>query len=541
MSPPSPRRSSHSRPSTDRGASIVEYAALIVLAALILAALTAAVSTTTITDNVRQALCTILRIENCPALKPPRAQAPPEPTTEQARCVRDQRISYVEAQGYARPRIVGVRGGMRWTTTTRVISHGPGTPDTYEVTLQSWKEGAVEAGIKGGGKLPADAMAYLGLNATEGKTWTFGSKQQADDFQKEIPRYFIGGTAYDAAKTATGPVGTVLGWLDSATGGHVKKWAQGDPPKPQQEYDELGPTAGVDLRADIPLGGDNQVSLGAKGRFWRLYGRSKNNETGESTYYLRQNNEIQPTVSINLSGYASTFKGLTGKDLEAAVSKAVFQQTGRAVGVPASVLRTITKYGAVGLSLKWKPNTQYQVTTDKDGNLTRVTKVDDTILTWYAQGSSKGTTIGGDDGSPDKNGRGRHRKPTDPKIKNPRVQGLNSIASSRTTETDTLDLNTPEERDDAAKAMSRILLGNYVNPVTPPSDDALEQAFRDRGTKTRLTYDNDVKGGKAEGQSYGAKGLLGLEISGEDEQDHLSGAEYWDPTSASWKTWANCR
>lgn len=541
MPPPRPRRSSPPRPPADRGATAAEYAGLIVLAALVFAAL-AILTGPRIGNEVRQALCTILHIEPCQGTgKPPQAQEPPQPTAEQARCVRDQRISYVEATGYVRPRIFGARGSMRWTTTTRVIDHGPGEPDTYEVTLQSWKEGAVEAGVKGGDRMPANAMAYLGLNATEGKTFTFGSKQEADDFQKKIPRYFIGGTAYDTTKAATGPVGAVLGFLDNATGGHVKKWAQGNPPEPQQEYHEMGPTAGVDLRADIPLGGGNQVSAGAKGRFWRLYGMNKNNETGDKTYYLRQNNELQPNVAINLGGYAAAWKGLTGQDLQAAIDKAVVAKTGRSIGVPPKVAQWVMRNGAVGLSLKWKPRTQYQVTYDKDGKLSRVTKVDDSILTWYVQGSAKGNSLGGDDGSPNKDGTGRHRRPRNPKVADPRVQGLVSIASSRTTETDTLDVKTPEDRETAIRGIANVVRDNYFNPITPPSDDALERAFRDRGTKTRLHFENDVDTGKAEGRAYGVKGVAGLELGGEDERDHLAGAEYWDPSTASWKNWTNCR
>jgi len=526
-------------PRADRGAGLAEYAALIVLAGLILGAL-AVLVVPHLEAGMRQTLCSIFHVEHCPGpARPPRRAEPPQPTTGQARCVRDQHISYVEAQGDVRPRIVGVRGGMRWTTTTRTISHGPGKPATYEVTLQSWKEAAVEAGLKGD-KLPVDAMAYAGLNATEGKTWTFDSKQAADDFQKKVPRYFIGGTAYDAGKAATGPVGTLLGGLDSLTGGHVKKWAQGDPPDPQQEYHELGPTAGAEIKADIPLGGGNQASVSGKGRFWRLYGMNTNNQTGDKTYYLRQNNELQPAVSLNLGGYAAAWKGLTGKDLQAAIAKAVLDKTGRAVGVPASVAQWVLRNGSAGVTLKWKPNTQYQVTYGKDGKLKQVTKVDDTILTWYGQGGAKGKGLGGDDGSPDGNGRGRHRKPTPPKIGDPGVQALTSIASSRTTETSTFDVKTPEDRATAERGIRTIVAANYVNPVTPPSDDGLEQAFRDRGTRTRLHYDNDVNGGKANGK-FGVDGVASLDISGEDEQDHLSGAEYWDPSTATWKNWTNCR
>jgi hypothetical protein len=496
-----------------------------VLAALIVGALAALVGPQ-IERGAERVVCEIVHIGldgkagSCPAEKPPPVAGPQQPTTSQARCVRDQGISYVEALGYVRPRIVGGRGDMRWTTTTRTISHGPGKPDTYEVTLQTWKEGAVEAGIEGGDNLPIDALAYIGLNATEGKTFAFNTKQEADDFQKQVPHYFIGGTAYDATKTLAGPVGTVLGVVDSLTGGHVKNWAEGSPPKPQQEYHEVGPTAGAELGADIPLGGGNKIAVGGKGRFWRLYGRSEDHSTGDTTYYLRQNNQLVPSVTINLAGFASAWKGLTGKDLQAAISKVVLAQTGRSIGIPANVAEWVLKNGNAGLSLKWKPNTQYLVTYDKDGNLTRVDKVDDSILTWYAQASIKGPSIGADD---------------------PGAEGLISIASSRTTETDTLNVKTPEDRSIAENALANIAVQSVTNAVTPPSDANLDNAINDHGTKTRLHYDNDVKTGKIAGRSYGVKGLIGLELSGEDEQDHLAGAQYWDPSTASWKTWTNCR
>lgn len=547
MSPPTPRRrGARTSPArADRGASYPEYIGLGVLAALIVAALVTLVGPQ-VAAGVQHVICEIVHVgqdgtATCPAGgKPPVAQSH-VPTVGEARCVSSQRISYAEAQGYVRPRILGARGGMRWTTTTRVISHGPGEPPTYEVTVQSWKEGAVEAGIKGGDKLPVDAMAYLGLNATEGHTYAFDTKEEADAFKEKVPRYFIGGTAYDVTRTLTGPVGFGLGLLDKVTGGHVKKWAQGNPPQARQDYEEVGPTGGVDLRADIPLGADGQLSLGGKGRFWRLYGTSHDNRTGEKTYYIRQNNEIQPTVSLNLGGYASVLKGLTGKDLQAAIAKVVLDETGRAVGVPPKIAQWVVRHGAAGLTMKWKPNTQYQVTYDKDGHMSKITKVDDTIMTWYAMGSLKGGSLGGDDGSPDRNGRGRHRKPTNPKVRDPRVQGQFSIASSRTTTTSTLDTTSPGDYRTARAAMGDILLQNAINPVTPPTDDDLEQAFRDHGTMTRLQYDNDVNGGKAEGRNYGAKGLIGLEISGEDEQDHLSDAQYWDRSTASWKPWTDCR
>jgi hypothetical protein len=152
--------------------------------------------------------------------------------------------------------------------------------------------------------------------------------------------------------------------------------------------------------------------------------------------------------------------------------------------------------------------------------MTRVDKVDDSILTWYAQASLKGPSVGADD---------------------PRAEAQLGVASSRTTETDTLNVRTPEDRATADQAIANILIQSSNNPITPPSDDDLDRAFSDHGTKTRLHYENDVKTGKVAGRSYGVKGLVGLELSGEDEQDELSGAEYWDPSTASWKTWANCR
>lgn len=480
-----------------------------------------------IEGDVEHALCTILRIEPCPAAVPPQAQAPPQPTpdTVESRCVTNQDLSYYEVTGYVRPRIVGGRGNLRWTTYIRTLAHGPGRPDTYEVTLQDWKEGSVEAGLeKGeGGKLPTDVMGYLGLNATEGKVFTFNSKADAEAFQKQIPRYFIGGTAYDATTQASGPVGTALGAIDNLTGGHIRKWAQGDPPKPWQEYHEAGPTAGVELGVDIPLGGGgNKISLSGRGRFYRLYGENTNNSTGGKSYYLRQNNRLQPSVTISLAGLS----GMTTADgAESAIQKAVLARTGQSVGVPADIVQYVIKYGSAGLSLKWRYNTQYQVTTDKNNNMTRVTKVTDTNLTWYAQGNIKGPSIGADD---------------------PGAQGMVSLAATRDTETDAFDLKTPEDKKTALDGMKDILLQNYFNPITPPKDNGLERAFDDRGVKTRLHFDNNVKNGKLLGRNYtdrdyGVKGVVGVELNGEDEQGHLAGAQYWDPSTASWKDWTKCR
>lgn len=511
---------------SDRGASAAEYAGLLVLAALVFAALFILIGPR-VSDDVRTALCTILRIEPCQgASGPSQAQPPwqPKPDNSQARCVTDQRLSYAEVTGYVQPRIVGGRGNLRWTTYIRTLSNGPGKPPTYEVTLQDWKEASVQAGVEKEGTVPFDALAYLGLNSTEGKVFTFNSKADADAFEKQIPRYFIGGTAYDAVQDATGPVGWVLGAVNHLTGNRIKNWAQGDPPKPQQEYHEAGPTAGVELGADLPLGGGNKVSLSARGRFYRLYGINTNNATGAKTYYLRDNNRIQPSAAISLPSLSSALSGLgakvAGKDVQSAIAKSVLAKTGASVGVPEKIAQYVIKNGSAGLSLKWRYNTQYQVKVDKNGKMTGVSKVTDTIATWYVQGNLKGPTRGARDD---------------------KAQGLVSISSSRTTETDTFNIKTPQDRETAVNGIRDVLAQNIVNPITPPKDDGLEQAFSNRGIKTRLNFDNSVRNGKLTGRNYGAKGLIGVELHDEHEQGHLANAEYWDPSSASWKDWTNCR
>lgn len=182
------------RDEADRGAGVVEYAALIVLAALILGGLASLGMPSKVRTAVSVSLCQILNLgtaQKCGSTGTPRADPykPTQPCTV--------RTTSTKAGGDLAFASVDIGGGITLLESTD--SEGHVTVTAVDDTTAKAVAGA-GAGYQWGKAINAGANGSIegGGTFTSGDSWTFDNQKQADQFTNEIQKYALATEAEQA-------------------------------------------------------------------------------------------------------------------------------------------------------------------------------------------------------------------------------------------------------------------------------------------------------------------------------------------------------
>jgi Flp pilus assembly pilin Flp len=527
----------------DRGAGPVEYLAIVLFIALVVAALVLSGIGTSVSAYIDAAVCRVGSaggLDTC-ARSPGTVDPPAQPVVQRPEntCNATLDNDYGELAVTFPVRFVDIRGGIRLGYQQRRIVT-PGSPDRWEVTVYGFGEGAVATPSLPGGQTDTDdplgptqprgvsvgGGAWLGLNVTGGETYSFDSAKEAEDF----PWRYAKKRAQDLANVAleTNPVTAlptklikVIPWL----GDKVKDVLEGDPLPPRKEWSvEAGPTGGFSGKLDL----FRKVALSVGGRGWHLMG-VRRNDKGETTFTMKDAVEVEPSVVIDIGEFLprKVRGGINGR-IDKVIDK-IEQDLSKKYGVvfrlPAKARAAlIANWPDIGLTWKGKMSIGYQLTTDRQGNLTRYGKTVDMQGNWYGRGTDEVAT----------------KKKDKRAVLNVQVP----LGGGREVQQSSLDLTDPRNLDaardffsSAAQTWAALPVGAQV--ALSPEAQRLDRLTETAGTRTRQTYESNVGNTKFTGEAKSSKGSGLVELKLEQEKNVLSEAEIWEE-GRGWVPWTAC-
>ncbi len=482
-----------------------------------------------ISDGISEGICKVLRAggmgQNCPldpgGNRPGKAAPDPDEPTQP--CLAQSESTYLEETVTIPTRRVDGRTNSRGTVqlNKRV---GPDGKPVWEVVDFTWGEVGVATPEVGGG--PVKGGVWGGYTVTNGKVYGgFHDEKEARRFFEDLKEHRIGSDVKFTVRT--NPVSGGLVWLGTRlpwVGDDFDRYMGGSEPdrKPTSEYLDDGLTGGV--KADIEL---SSIKVPLKGRGWVVTGSQNNLQNGEKTTYYTQRGEAEAGVQIDVSRLvrllpepARTRAKQGFADGIDAVMVLVEQELGKnglkmLPGQRAQVRAAVKLNPSIGLNYKHRGGTTWAVTQDENGNVVRLSQVQNGQDILYARV----------DGKLKADGEGAKAQGT---------LGQQWILFAQRTLTEkTMDASKPEERE---------VIERYLRDG---DDGAVERAWDDGlGTMGRTTYDNTGETSKLEAKGDGGgkpKSRWGIfEIGRETERHTLQSAEFYKP-GTGWVPWAKCR
>lgn len=571
------------RAGRDRGASAVEYVALLLLVATLFGVLASSGVVRLTVHNVHIAICEIFRIDPCdPGTLPPGAApsgspnpsespGPPQnpwptgrpgpsgspgPTNRPTSgpgsqpsagkptnpCYQSIEIGYGEANLTVPIRVINIRGGIRIGYQIRKIGT-PGKPDKWEVTIYGFGELAAATPGTPTGQFGSDSTsgevtgnAWLGVNLSGGETYIVNSEKEAN----ALPLKYAESRALQAAdlplkaaKLVLDPAISLAGHIPFI-GGLIKKAAavidipQIQLPARDSWSIEAGPTAGFSGKVKLF---DSLFNGSVSGRYWHLDG-VKGSANGDLTYTMKEAAELEPSAIIDLDRLLGEVKLAKQKNAMTdgalnAIEKASKSIFGYELTIPPAVRAYLKEnWPTVGGTVKFKTSVSYQVTVDKNGHPVKFTEILDHQTNWSVRGQLQGEN-------------GDNKGSLNIQVPAP------FVTSHREVEQRTLGLQDPQNMTAVQDFLNLEGPLSLVSPVTSPlmwtpQYNRLQKQIDANGTKTILTYDSSVGNGKFTGEGNSGKGLSLLELKVEHETDTLSNAQIWDNAQQKWIPWTDC-
>jgi hypothetical protein len=537
-SDPFPRAADHG----ERGATPLEYAAILGVVGVLVVALTGLGLDRTARRETHRALCLMFGTLPCEegtgaGNDRPQESVPQLVKRPENSCYRSIDIGYAELNVTVPVRYVDVRGGTRLGYQIRRVAR-PGKPDAWQVWVYGWGELAgatpglanaqVESddalGLDGLRKVPAGA--WLGVNGTLADIYEFDDEKQARRFPMDYAAHRLRQAA--DLSLATNPL-TSLPYLLSG-----RPMAPAPLPPRREWLIEGGPTAGFTAKADLFK---KFLGVSAAGRGWHL-GGLRHKQDGGFEMTVRSAGELEGAVITDIGRYMPAdvrrkFVGRVDEGVEE-LARRVEAGTGGRVRLPLRVREHLKKnWPDIGVSVKGKASTSYRLGADARGNLTTFTQIVDSQLNWFGRGADKiSETDPRRPGAPPKT-----------KLRDLAANVDVPIGGQRTREQRSLDLGDPAGlalvQDFTAKGLYSEwdrLLPDFVSGGTRTE---LEERFRTHGTVTRLFYDSGVLKGKLSSDRVSRRGIGGVELKLEGERDTLADAQMWKE-GVGWVPWSGC-
>jgi hypothetical protein len=498
------------RPASDRGASLVEWAATLFLASLIMGALLAAGLTGTVQDRTTWAVCVLFGTqEDCDAAKaqqpPAQATDPDEPT---GNCLVDVSSEYLETTVSGKYRYVDIitDGGAQLALRKY---KGPDGKEIWDVWDMAWSDAGA------GASLPAkyqkkgmDAGAWATIAGSKAEIYRFDNEKDAREFYKQRRDHRIGNWAKLGVRTNPVLGGALNGFLHiplvpKSVRDKVDDWFGGSEAdrKPDEEYHDGGVMAG--FFNDISLGG-LPLSVVGKDFGWASGGVWKNNRDDTTTYYFQGSDQLMESLELDVGKALKKLKlyKKTSANVEKAITYIEDQLTskfGTPITLPGPVRRALATDTGLGIGLRGTVGRWYGITY-KDGKPIGFTQVDDVQGSWHLRGDVAAGPLS--------------------------AWMQDSQGGTRWRTTKELDLTKPE--DMAA------LRANLSNPVAGMF--GLDQYFADGGGRmSKVDYDYHVN---TKNPSLNL-GVAGVQFEDESAQSTATSAEYFKP-GFGWVKWNRC-
>jgi hypothetical protein len=475
------------------------------------------------------AVCKALRAggaaDSCdPHTGMPPGAIPRDPDEPTRGCVPRVESRYLEETLTIPTRRIDVRTNSRGTVQM-IKRLGPDGRPTWEIWDFTWHEAGLATPETPFG--PVKAGAWGGVSINHGKIYGgFGDEAEARRFFTDLEQHRIGNEAKFTLRTnpITGGLvwlGTLLPWV----GDDFDRFMGGSDPdrKPTGELLDGALTGG--FKVDVEAG---RFKVPTKGRGWLVLGSQTNLENGETTTFFNSRAEFEVGLQFDVG------------DIMSKLPPAVRQraQQGLEDGVDA-VLNVIegtlkSKHGndflllpehraqlrsqiklnpSIGFNYKHRGGTTWGVTTDRDGNVVRVSQTRNGQDVFYARVDAKSRSSSEGGG------------------KTEAVVGRQWILFAQRTVT--------EKHMERSDPEARAVIDRYLYDR---DTDAVERAWdRGVGTQGRMSYDNTGDTLKAEAKGAGNTRRWGVLEFGRESEDHiLQSAHYFKP-GQGWVAWKGCR
>ncbi|GAA2075578.1 hypothetical protein [Actinomadura alba] len=513
----------------DRGAAALDYLGVLALVAAVAGALFLAPIPDDIADETRNQICRVLRaggaVDECDkARTPPVAPVVPQPVAVDpdiptGACLTSIDNEYLEPSatlGIKRRLEAMADGGSQITVRHNKRADGS---DQWQVWDMGWSDGGANASIDKIGPVEVNAGIWATIEGTDTEIYNFGSEKEARAFREQLRDYRIGG-ANGWAKVAirtlppSGLITRMIGGLP-VIGDPFEEFMGAKEPdrKPSQEMVDGGLWAG--FYNDIGLG---KLPFSIVGRDWATAsgGVIKDNENGDTTYYLQASNQIMESVELDFEKVLKQLK--LDRRIPADLSKAIAELQRRAVQlggmpvtIPPNLQRVLASDSGAGVGGRHTASRMYGYTIDKNGKPKSFSILNDNQLSWHWRGDAK---LGPD------------------ALK---VAGWyqDSLGGGRWRTTKELDLTNPLDKrvfDGAVQTLAQTPNGAI------DAASLLDQMWdAGAGKMSRVNYDYQAR----TAQPSLSTPLGGLAFEWERNKSNATSAEYFKP-GVGWLPWKGC-
>ncbi|MBC6457756.1 hypothetical protein [Actinomadura sp. HBU206391] len=496
---------------SERGAGATDYLVVLLLIAVLAGAIAVSPAAGGVRSGIEKAICRVgqaggLQKECEPAGDKPPPLVAVDPDMPTANCLTDIDYEYLENTTSARLKRVDILTDGGGQITLRRYVQGNGKPDLWQVWDMGWSDAGV--GTPGENKFKAGIWAAIAGSNTE--IYNFTDEKQARDFYEQLKDYRLGNWFKLAVRTnpISGAVVRLGSWM---FGDGVDEFWGGKEPdrKPSQEVYDGG----------LWFGGFNDVALGKLpfsivGKDWGTAsgGVWKDNDTGETTYYLQGSDQLMESLEIDIERALKAL-GLD-KKTTANLNKAMdwmeqqlSKQLGTPIKFPDGLRRGLATDSGVGVGLRGTISRWYGLTVDKNGKPVSFVQLDDVQGSWHLRGDISVGPLG--------------------------FWYQNSMDGVRWRTTKTLDLTDPKQMGALSLVLRQAGQGAGGTIVAP---FLLDELFdKGLGTMGKVDYDYEVT--TANPNLNAGIGAMSFEWEGGSSK--ATSAQYFKP-DVGWVPWEKC-